>query len=146
MAKVKESIEINAPLEKVFGFVTEPENWTRYVTSLQDVRDLSTEKPEVGTTFVWAYRMFGMTFNGTGKVTDLVPNEKFVMVMEGSMPIKETYTFSGAGGSTTLDAEIDYELPGRIGSVISNTSVAESLNAKESRMVLERIKVLCEAQ
>ncbi len=144
MAKVQESIEINAPVEKVFAFVTSPENWTRYVTSLQEVRDLSSGEPATGTTFVWSYRMFGMTFNGTGKITEFIPNEKFAMTMEGSMPITETYAFSNDGSKTTLDAEIEYDMPGRVGSFIANTKVAESLNAKESRMVLERIKVLCE--
>jgi len=79
MSTVSRKIMINAPIEKVFQFVTNPDNWTKYVTSLVDVRDVSSPAVEKGATFVWKYRMLGMDFGGKGTVTENVRNAKFGM-------------------------------------------------------------------
>jgi len=145
MVRVERKIVINCPLEKVFQFVTNPENWTKYVTSLVDVRDLSNQDVSPGTTFKWTYRMLGMNFHGRGEVTENVKNKKFGMKMEGNFPIKETYTFSKAENGTELNVEIEYDMPGKIMSIVANKSIMEKINKKEAENVLTKIKILCEA-
>lgn len=145
MATISKKIVINSPVEKVFQFVTSPENWTKYVTSLASVRDLSSPNVEPGTTFSWEYRMLGMTFGGKGHVTQNVKNTRFGMKMEGGFPVQEDYTFVPADGKgTELTVEISYDIPGRILSTISKSSVVEKLNQKEADGVLEKIKTMCE--
>ncbi len=144
MARISKKININSSVDKVFQFVTSPDNWTKYVTSLTNVRDISSQKAEPGTTFSWEYRMLGMTFGGKGKVTENVKNSKFGMKMEGGFPIQENYTFTPANGGTDLTVEISYDIPGKIMKTISKSSVVEKLNQKEADGVLEKIKTLCE--
>ncbi len=144
MATIKRSIEIGAPLEKVFNFVSSPENWTRYVTSLIAVENLSDQEIKPGTTFDWTYRMLGTDFKGKGKVLDYEKNRKFTMRMEGNFPITETYIFDGDQNSTTLTVEIEYELPGRLLGAIADKIVVEKLNVKEADTVLDKVKTLCE--
>ena len=145
MAKVSKKISINAPVSKVFSFVTSPDNWTRYVTSLVDVKDVSSSDVKPGTTFRWTYRMLGMNFHGRGYITENVKNKKFGMKMEGSFPIHETYIFIPDGDSTELSVEVEYEMPGKIMGVIANKGLMEKINKKESDNVLSKIKLLCEA-
>lgn len=144
MATITRKIQINAPLEKVFQFVVSPENWTRYVTSLVDVRDVSSPAVEKGATFVWKYRMLGMDFGGKGTVTENVKNEKFGMKMEGGFPITENYGFRKTDGGTELTVEVIYETPSRIMQAVSKSGLVEKLNQKEADAVLEKIKILCE--
>ena len=144
MATVSKKIAIKAPVEKVFSFVVSPDNWTRYVTSLTDVRDVSSPDAGVDTTFKWEYRMMGMKFHGRGRVTENVKNRKFGLMMEGSFPITETYTFSKVDSGTELGIEIEYEVPGKIMSVVANKGLVEKMNKKESEAVLSKIKLLCE--
>lgn len=145
MARISKKIIINSPIEKVFQFVTSPDNWTKYVTSLANVRDVSSQNVETGTTFSWEYRMLGVTFGGKGHVTQNVKNSKFGMKMEGGFPIQEDYTFSPADGKgTELTVEISYDIPGKIMSTISKSSVVEKLNQKEADGVLDKIKTMCE--
>lgn len=146
MATITRKIVINAPVEKVFSFVVSPDNWTKYVTSLVDVRDLSSPAVEKGTTFVWKYRMIGMDFGGKGTVTENVKNEKFGMKMEGGFPITENYGFRTVDGGTELTVEVIYETPSRIMQVVSKSGLVEKLNQKEADGVLEKIKILCEEQ
>jgi ligand-binding SRPBCC domain-containing protein len=145
MAHIARSIKISAPLSKVFNYVTNPENWTRYVTSLVDVRNVSDKSPGAGTTFEWTYRMLGMNFDGKGSIVEFEKDRRFAMEMEGSFPIKETFDFEGDSDSTMLSFEISYDVPGKVLSVISNSRVIEKMNAKEAGAVVERLKDICEA-
>ena len=144
MATITRKIKINAPLEKVFQFVVSPDNWTKYVTSLVDVRDMSSPTVEKGSTFVWKYRMLGMDFGGKGTVTENVKNEKFGMKMEGGFPIMENYGFQSFDGGTELTVEVIYETPSKIMQAVSKSGLVEKLNQKEADGVLEKIKILCE--
>lgn len=144
MARIKRKITINCPVDEVFDFVTNPDNWTKYVTSLVDVRDLSSHEAVPGTTFRWTYRILGMNFHGKGEVTENIKNKRFGLRMEGNFPINETYTFSKSERGTELSVEIEYDFPGKIMSVVTN-KVMEKLNKKEAENVLNKIKILCEA-
>lgn len=144
MATVSKKIAIKAPVEKVFSFVTDPGNWTKYVTSLTDVRDVSSPHVEVDTTFRWEYRMLGIKFHGKGRITEKVRNKRFGLKMEGGFPIVETYTFNKVDAGTELEIEVQYEMPGRIMSVIANKGLIEKINKKESDNVLNKIKLFCE--
>ncbi len=144
MATITRKIKIGAPVERVFQFVVSPDNWTKYVTSLVDVRDVSSPKVEKGTTFTWKYRMLGMDFGGKGTVTENVSNEKFGMKMEGGFPITENYGFQKVDGGMELTVQVIYETPSRIMQAVSKTGLVEKLNQKEADAVLEKIKIMCE--
>jgi coenzyme Q-binding protein COQ10 len=145
MARITQSIKINAPLSAVFDYVTNPENWTRYVTSLVDVRNVSDEVPKAGTTFEWTYRMLGVNNDGKGSIVEFEKGSKFAMAMEGSFPIKETFTFQGDEKSSELNFEIKYDVPGKVLGVIADKLVVERMNVKEAIAVLNKIKDICEA-
>ena len=146
MSEVSESIVISAPVEKVFGVVTTPENWTKYVTSLTEVSNMSENIPQKGSTFVWEYKMMGVKFRGKGTVTENDQNKAFCLSMEGKFPIKETYDFSQEGnGTTRLAVKIQYDIPGELLGMIADKLLLEKLNVSESKNVLEKIRMLCEA-
>lgn len=146
MTTIAKKIIINAPVAKVFNFVTDPQNWTKYVTSLIDVKDISSEKIEKGTTFKWTYRMLGMNFHGKGYITEHTKNKRFGMKMEGSFPITETYEFEKTEEGTWLSVEIQYEMPSKIIGVVEQTGIIEKINKKEAEAVLSKIKLLCEVK
>jgi len=145
MSQISQSIKINAPLSAVFDYVTNPENWTRYVTSLVDIRNLSDDEPKAGTTFEWTYRMLGVNNDGRGRIIDFEKDKEFAMEMEGSFPIKETFLFTEDGTSTELTFQINYDVPGKVLGVIADKLVVERLNVKEAVAVLNKIKDICEA-
>lgn len=146
MPVITKNVHIKAPVSKVFSFVTAPENWTKFVTSLVNVRDHSSEKAEKGMTFKWTYRMLGVNFHGPGEVAELVKNKRFSMKMEGPHPIRENYLFNTVDDGTELSVEIEYDIPGKIMSAVSKTGLIEKLNKKEAENVLNKIKMFCEEQ
>jgi ligand-binding SRPBCC domain-containing protein len=144
MATISKKIKINAPVGKVFNFVTSSDNWTKYVTSLVDVKDVSSHKVEPGTTFKWTYRMFGMNFNGKGQVLENKKNRNFALKMEGNFPIVEKYTFTPVDKGTELSFQMEYQIPGKLMGSIANKVVIEKLNKREAVNVLSKVKTLCE--
>ena len=144
-AKISKAIKINAPVARVFDYVANPENWTKFVTSLIDIKNASHDTPVKGMTFDWTYRMFGMNFGGRGEIREFKKDRKFAMKMDGSFPIQETYLFEGDSETTTLTIDISYEVPGKVLGVIANKLIVEKLNQKEADAVLKKIKTICEA-
>jgi ligand-binding SRPBCC domain-containing protein len=146
MGQISKSIKIKAPLPKVFAYVTNPENWTRYVPSLISVKNISNDPPVKGTTFDWTYRVLGMNFRGKGTVSAYVKDRKFAIQMHGAFPITETFLFEAEGDSTRLSFEVSYELPGKVLSVVSKMPVIERVHSREAGEVIKRLKDLCEAE
>jgi len=144
MPLITKKVQIKAPVSRVYSFVTDPNNWTKFVTSLVNVRDLSSDKAEKGMTFNWTYRMLGVNFHGPGQIMELVRNKRFAMKMEGAHPIQENYTFTATNTGTEIVVEIEYEIPGKIMSAVSKTGLVEKLNKKEAGNVLNKIKMFCE--
>jgi len=146
MPVISQSITINAPVGKVFDYVTNPENWTRYVTSLVDVTDLSDDTPAKGSTFSWVYKMMGLKFAGKGTVAVNEKDKRFGLTLEGKHSINESYEFSDKGdGASELKINIEYEVPGALLNALSKTGIVEKLNNIEAQQVLDKIKTFCEA-
>lgn len=144
-SSVNESVRIHAPVEKVFAYVTNPENWTKYVTSLVNIGNLSSGTPEAGTTFEWTYRMLGINFNGAGKISVFRKNRAFGMEMRGAFPVEESFRFEKDDHGMVLTVDIAYEVPGKVLGIIANRLVVEKVNRKEAQAVLRKIKAICEA-
>jgi uncharacterized membrane protein len=146
MPVISQSIEIKAPVGRVFDYVTSPENWTSYVTSLVDVTDLSEDAPKKGSTFSWVYKMMGLKFAGKGTVSNYEKDKSFGLILEGKHTIREAYDFVDKGdGASELKINIEYEMPGAVLSAIAKSSIVEKLNNIEAQQVLDKIKTLCEA-
>lgn len=144
MSEIKQSIVINAPVSKVFEFVTNPANWPRYVTNLMDVKDMSPDIPAKGSTFTYQYKIMGFKVDGKGTVTENIKDKSFVLSFESVVPIKERYDFVEKGDSTTeFFFNLQYEVPGQI-LAVANKLLIEKLNTIEAKNVLQKIKAECE--
>ncbi|UCH80039.1 MAG: cobalamin-dependent protein [Nitrospiraceae bacterium] len=137
-------ININAPISRVFAYVTDPDNWTHYVTSLVDVRNITSKTLVAGTEYEWTYRMLGINLDGTGRIVNFEKNRTFAMEMQGAFPIRETFTFQGDEQSTLLTFEIRYNVPGKVLGVMADKLVIEKLNVTEAVAVLNKVKDICE--
>ena len=63
MARAKRDIVINAPVEKIFGYIRQPTNVPEFWPSLLEVKDVE-QLPDGRYRYKWAYKMAGMRFEG----------------------------------------------------------------------------------
>ena len=109
MAKVVQSSTINAPVEKVFSYVSNPMNQLEWLPSMTDVRDITGEG--IGQKFGWTYKMMGMSFRGETEVAESVDNQRRVMKTTGGIQSTWTWTFKSDNDNTVVNLEVEYTIP-----------------------------------
>ncbi len=138
------AITIDAPVDKVFEFISTPSNWPLFIRGLKGISTISTSKLQEGTTFEWTYRIRGIEFRGKGEVVGFENNKRIILQMHSLLPIRKNITFEGGPERTVLTVEVGHKSPGKVLSFLFN-AVRKVLNIMETSAVLNRIKDLCEA-
>ena len=137
MPKINNSINISAPVEKVFAYVTDPTNLTEWFVGMTEVTDVSGSG--VGQHNRWTYRMIGIPFHGESEITEQVPNQRSVSKQEGGLTSIITWTFAPHEGGTKLDMDIDYTIPIPVLGKLAEKIVFKR-NQREAAMSMENIK------
>jgi carbon monoxide dehydrogenase subunit G len=106
---VSKSIDIDAPVEKVFAFIANPETWLQAMPYDRDwgVRDVATAPDGSVMSFKATLRMamgrLHYDFENTMIRKEFVPNERLVQESHGlGTQLLDTYIFEQAGKGTRL--------------------------------------------
>jgi uncharacterized membrane protein len=109
MARFHKSIEIKAPVSKVYSFIEDPNNGPEVMTNLIEVKDV--KGSGVGSHYKWTWNMAGMKLKGENTYTEDVPDKRIVINSKGGIESTWTYNFESRGDSTVLDLDIEYKIP-----------------------------------
>ena len=143
MAKIVKTITIDAPAEKVFGYVEEPANVPEYWPSVIEVKDVES-LPNGGFKYRWVYKMAGVRFEGGTETTEFVANERTVSENSGGVSGTVTWTYESEAGKTLVTFEAEYNV-----NVPLLRKLAESflvkLNEQEAEEILANVKAKMEA-
>jgi len=143
MAKVEKAITINAPVEKVCGYINEPTNLPEIWPSMVEVKDVQ-RLPNGGTSFRWVYKMAGMRFEGTTEDTEYVPNQRVVSKSTGGIESTFTWTFQPEDGGTKLTVEVEYTVPIPLLGKLAEAFIVKQ-NEREAELLLANLKAKMEA-
>jgi len=109
MAKVERSITINAPVDKVFAYITNPTNEMEWFTSITDIRDIKGQG--VGQKYGYTYKLAGLPLKGESEVIEYTPNQRYVTKSKGGVVSTWTWTFKPEDGGTRLNVVVEYTIP-----------------------------------
>src|SRR5215813_14235333 len=99
MATLEISTMINRPVEEVFAFVSNPENYPKWVSGSSDVTITSTGPIGVGTTFRSAFTFLGRRIEGEVEFTEYEPNRSYAQkTTSGPLPVESRVTFERVEG------------------------------------------------
>ena len=143
MAKVEKTITINAPVEKVFGYVEEPANLPEIWPSMVEAKDVQ-RLPNGGTSFRWVYKMAGMRFKGTSEDTEYVANRRVVSKSKGGIESTITWTFQPEASGTKVTFEAKYTVPIPLLGKIAEAFIVKQ-NEHEAELLLANLKARMEA-
>ena len=89
---VSTGIIINSPVKKVSEFAADPDNATKWYVNIKSVK-WKTHKPlKVGSQIEFNAEFLSKKLIYTYKITEFIPNEKFVMqTADGPFPMETTY-------------------------------------------------------
>jgi uncharacterized protein YndB with AHSA1/START domain len=143
MAKIKESIEIKRPPEKVFAYTTDAKNWPKW-QPFPEAEQTSQGPMGVGTTTKGTIRMIGLTMKWTAKVTEYEPNKKFSKdIVSGPITNEQHNTYDPIEGGTKFTIVYDMKVGGLMKLLSSVVASSMSMALKKA---LSNLKGILEKQ
>jgi uncharacterized membrane protein len=149
MAKVKRTVHIDAPVEKVFSYWEDVRNHVAIWPSLVEVKDVQ-PLPNGGTSFRWVYKMAGMLMEGSGEITEYVANERLVEKSSGrgfpgsGFSCTMDFTFQPEDGGTKMIINIEYAVPIPVLGKMAEPLLLK-LNEREADLILANLKNVLES-
>lgn len=140
MSEIHKTATIDAPVEKVFALVDNPENIPKYVPNVERVVDVKRTDRRIGDTFRVIYKVLGMTFDEKFTVTAYEPNHKTVSHFDGGMKGTFSWTFEPQAPQTEVSIDIEYEVGGGILGKAADALVLERTNDKNMDEAIENMR------
>jgi hypothetical protein len=148
MAHIKDSILINAPVEKVNGIVGDPHNWASFIVGMSEPGKI-TGDPGLGAT---AEHKMALMWGMRGRVTTKVTEERhdpdgstfWRWEQAGMAPAWWTCYHQPREGGTLASSELDYKMPwGIVGKAMDRLFAART-QKRDMHRTLENVKRLAE--
>lgn len=112
MPKVMKKIQINAPIREVFTYLDNPRNELEWMQGMVDVRDVHGSGKN--THFSWTFKMGGHRLEGETERVEEEADHKIVERLSGEAPSTWTFTLEPQGESTELNLDVEYTIPHRV--------------------------------
>ncbi len=145
MQKLVGTIEIKAPVQRVYDFINQPKNLPSVWTAMVEVSNV---KPGAGGSFDfdWIYKMAGFHLKGHTTVLEAQPGKRLRTRSEGAIASTFDGKFEGLdGGVTRLTCEVEYEIPTPLVGKLAEAIVAR-LNKREQDATLANLKDMMEQE
>lgn len=143
MAKISKMIEIDAPAERVFAFLTDPNNLPEIWPSMIEVSNV-VRKPDGWQSFDWVYKMAGIHFRGHSDTLEVEKNKSIVLKNTG-IPSEFRYLYETVGGKTRLTMNVEYTVPGQVLGKLA-APIVHLINEHEAETLLKNLKVRVELE
>ena len=144
MARIEESVEIKCPVDKVFAYTTDAENWPKYQSIILESEQTSPGPWSVGTTFKGITRLMGLNMKWTAKATEYEPNVKWTKnIASGSITINEHVTYEPVDGRVKFTIVYDMKVGGLM--KLFSPMIVSSMR-RETKKSLGNLKSILEAQ
>lgn len=143
---VAQSIEIDAPIGRVWELIMDPQRLGEWVTIHEEVLDPPAGKLEVGTRFGQRMKLKGVPLKVRWEVSELDSPTHALWLGEAAAGAKAriVYDLAERDGVTVFDYENEFELPaGKIGKLAGRAFNAMS-GDREAKRSLKRLKELLE--
>lgn len=139
MKMITRDIQVNTPVDRVFDFLTDPNNLPEFWPNVIEVKSVKKTKANNSITFNWAYKMAGVHFEGKCETLEYVPYERFVFQSTKGLDATIRWKFQPTGGATQLTLRFEYEIPSSLLKRIKDEIVVRE-NEHEVEAMLQNVK------
>lgn len=144
MPTFEHTVEIAAPIERVFAFDSTPENWSRTMASLRDLEIV--EETDEGARMRATYKLLGIALDTEMEMTIVEPNEHIAVMIESSGMKGEVHNyFSETNAGTQIAHQTDYEFGESLRDRLLEP-VAKRYNNRQFKNHLQNTKDIIEAE
>jgi uncharacterized membrane protein len=142
MAKITKSITINAPVDKVYAFMSVPTNLPEIWPSMIEVKDVQ-PSPAGGYNFGWVYKMAGMRFEGASETTESITNQRTVTKSTKGIQSTFVWMYEPEDGGTKLTMDAEYVVPVPLLGKLAEAFIVKQ-NEHEADVLLANLKARME--
>jgi uncharacterized membrane protein len=118
VTRIKASVEIRAPVEKVSAFVDDWHNFEKWYVEVYDFRPTTEQTSGNGVRYAWKTRILGREIRCEAEAFDYVPNRGSKWrTVKGPESIDQ-YELEPTAAGTRVTETFDYDIPPIVGSLI----------------------------
>lgn len=145
MPQVERSIDIQAPVERVFDLIAnQPERQPEWWPPIESTQRVTPPPTAVGSVSNYVYNMLGVRIRGEHQVVEMVPNQHLLVKTISGIDSAFTFTFAPAPGGTKLKIQVDYAVPGSVLGQLVNKLAIEQKNISDLETGLQNLKGILE--
>lgn len=142
MTSIKKTIDIHAPVDRVFSYLADPTHFPAIWPSMVEVSHVKT-LPNGGAAFDWVYKMAGIRFTGHTDTVEFDKNKRMVAHNEKGIPSTFRWNCEGKDGEAHVTLEIEYTAPIQVLDKLLKP-VVEKINEREAETLLNNLKTTME--
>jgi hypothetical protein len=143
MQRIQKTIDIGAPTQRIFEFITQPTNLPGVWPSLIDVSNVD-RRADGFSSLDWIYKMAGIHFRGKSITDEVRGYDSLQQHNEGGIQAMFKWTLIRRDSGTALGCEVEYTMPTPVLGRLAEAVVAK-LNERELGIFLENVKTTLEA-
>ncbi len=140
--RITRKVEIGAPVDRVYAFLTDPNHLLEVMPSLVEVANID-KKAEGGHSFDYVYKMGGLRLHGHSTTTLAEKNKRVIVRNTGGIPSTFDYTYEPVGKGMRLTLNVDYAVPGAVLARLAEP-IVHRLNEHEADLFLQNVKTRIE--
>lgn len=144
--KISNSIEIQAPPDRVFYWLEDPGRTKKWMTSVTKSEIINETPNKVGTTFREEIGESGQELEVYGVVTEFVPDKRFAVRLESTInKVNVSFDLEEIAGGTRLTQQADLRFKGlvKVMTLFMRGGIKRKIKA-QSLKEFSKLKELCE--
>ena len=111
MARIEDSVVVNAPVDAVFGYASDWRRWPDWFEGLSDVRSTSEMTRGTGARYAYRVRVMGVPASVETEIQEFVEGQGWTGVGTRGLPHRTHWRFEAQGQSTRFTYALEYRLP-----------------------------------
>jgi len=148
MPAVSETIDINAPVEKVFHLVAHsPERMPQWWRPMELHQRVTPAPTALGSISRYVYNMVGIRIKGEHHVVSYEENRRLIVQTVSGIESRFSFEFQAVTGfRTRVNLRVEYQLPGAIIGKLISRAALEQRNMEDVRGALKTLKSMVESE
>jgi uncharacterized membrane protein len=144
MTEIKQTIMINAPVFKVFGYASNYLNWSEFFEGLSDVKPLTETTHDNGAKFIYKVKVLGMKVTVGTEFQQFKLNEGWVGKSFKGIEHQTKWIFKQSNGNTEFTFIQNYKFPLYFGGKLIDKLLAQPQWIKIIENSVQNLKRLME--
>ena len=137
MTKIEKSVEIKAPVEKVFSMCADIEGYTNFMEGAKEITKINDTK------YHWKMETAGRMVEFDTEAVEITENKKIAWKSIGDFKSTGFWTFSPSDEGASVTYVMDYEIPGLMGKIFDKVTISKEME-KGMESSLQKLKEILE--